>query len=137
MIIPEDTLQLTLMLETDGSTDLAEARELALRLRDELRNADVLAAEFVTNPVAALPGAKSPTQITSDPIWLTIAINAIPSIILLIQSWLLRQQNQTLKVKIGEVELEVPRKATQAEIDLIVSTVRQIAPSERKPSKRK
>jgi hypothetical protein len=131
-MIPDDTLQLTLVLAADASTDLAETRDLALRLRDELRNADVLAAEFATNLAAAPPGTKSPTQITSDPIWLTIAVTAIPSIIVLIQSWLLRQQNQTLKVKIGEVELEVPRNATQAEIGRLIGAVRQLAPSKRK-----
>lgn len=125
MTTPNDSRQLTLVLATNG-TDLAEARELALRLRDELLNADVLAAEFAPSTLAAPVGAKSPTAVTSDPILLTLAVTAIPSIILLIQQWLLRQQNQMLKVKLGEAELEVPRNASQSEIDRIVNAVRRL-----------
>jgi hypothetical protein len=132
MTIPTDTLQLTLVLETDDTTDLAEARQLALRLRDELLNANVLKAEFARSSLAALPGAKSPTQLTTDPILLTVAVTAIPNIILLVQHWLLRQQSQTLKVRIGEVELEVPRNASQTEIDRIVNAVRRLTPAKRK-----
>lgn len=43
MSMPDETLQLTLVLAADATTDLAATRDLALRLRDELRNADVLA----------------------------------------------------------------------------------------------
>lgn len=132
MAVPQDALQLTLVLETDASTDLAEARDLTLLLRDELLSSDVLDAEFARSSVNALPSSKSPIQITSDPILLTVTVAAIPSVILLIQNWLLRQQNQTLKVKIGEVELEVPRNASQAEIDRIVTAVRRIASVKRK-----
>lgn len=125
MTAPNDSCQLTLVLTTNDN-DLAEARDLALRLRDELLTADVLAAEFAPNTLAAPSGAKSPTAVTSDPILLTLAVTAIPSIILLIQQWLLRQQNQTLKVKLGEAELEVPRNASQSEIDRIVNAVRRL-----------
>ena len=125
MTAPNDTYQLTLILTTNDS-DLAETRELALRLHDELLTADVLTAEFAPNPLAAPSGAKSPLAVTSDPILLTLAVTAIPSIILLIQQWLLRQQNQTLKVKLGEAELEVPRNASQSEIDRIVNAVRRL-----------
>lgn len=125
MTAPNDSCQLTLVLTTSDN-DLAEARELTLRLRDELLTADVLAAEFAPNTLAAPDGAKSPTAVTSDPILLTLAVTAIPSVILLIQQWLLRQQNQTLKVKLGEAELEVPRNASQSEIDRIVNAVRRL-----------
>lgn len=130
-----DLRQVTLLLTTEDG-DLAERRELAVRLRDELLNGTVLDAEFATSQQAAPAHSKSPTAVTSDPILLTLAVTAIPSIILLIQSWLLRQQNQTLKVKIGEVELEVPRNATQAEIDRIVNVVRQIPATTGKSAKK-
>lgn len=125
MTTVNDSRQFMLVLSSNDS-DLAEARELALWLRNELRNGDVLSADFVASTLAAPSGAKSPTTITSDPILLTLAVTAIPSVILLIQQWLLRQQNQTLRAKIGEAELEVPRNASPAEIDRIVHAVRRL-----------
>ncbi|MCB0064242.1 MAG: hypothetical protein KDE19_19095 [Caldilineaceae bacterium] len=128
-----ETLQLTLLLETGQDADLAEARDLTVRLRDELLNShSAIDATLTNQTLIALPRSKSPTQITSDPILLTLAVTAIPSVILLIQQWLLRQQNQTIKVKIGEAEMEVPRNATQAEIDRVVNAVRRITPTKRK-----
>lgn len=125
MTLVNDSRQVTLVLSTNDG-DLGEVRDFALRLCDELRNSDVLSAEFVSGTLVVPSGAKSPTAITSEPILLTLAVTAIPSIILLIQQWLLRQQNQTLKVRIGEVELEVPRHASQAEIDRVVNAVRRL-----------
>ncbi len=97
----DESLQLTLMLETDATTDLMEERGLTVRLPDELLKSDnVVDAEFAGQFLAAPSGTKSPTQLINDPILLTLAVTAIPSTILLIQHWLLRQQNQTIKVKV-------------------------------------
>lgn len=133
MTLSADSRQLTLALAAADATDLAELRELTMRLCDELQG--TTAVEYATVVPQTLPplaNSKSPTQLTSDPILLTLAVTAIPSTILLIQQWLLRQQNQTLKAKIGEVELEVPRNASQAEIDRIINAVRRMAPTKRK-----
>lgn len=120
-----DRCQLTLILETDN-TDLSMMRDLTSRLRDELLNGDVLSVEITRNPVANPANTKSPSAIANDPILLSLSIAALPSIILLIQQWILRQQNQTIKVKIGEVELDVPRNISQSELDQIVKAARGI-----------
>lgn len=86
MTPPADSRQLTLALSADATTDLAELRELTMRLCDELQGATTVEdAAVLTQPLLPLANSKSPTQLTSDPILLTLAVTAIPSTILLIQ----------------------------------------------------
>jgi len=121
-----EPLTLTLVLAVGDDTDMAERQAMAHRLHETLLAADVLSAEFASNTGTTPSGAKGVGPLDFSTILLSVAGATIPSLIVLIQHWLLRQQSQTLRVKIGEVEMEVPRNASQAEIDRIVSAVRRL-----------
>lgn len=119
-------IKFTIMIEAITDDSDTELFEVTIRLRDELRDADVDSVEFVRNLSHPPAGSKVGDPITIGAIVLGASVAAIPNIILLIQNWLLRQKDQNIRVKIGEIELEVPRDATKAEIENLISIVQTI-----------
>ncbi len=116
------SIQFTLALE---GLDPDELLDLTARLRQELAETEV---ESVETPPGALPplGTKGPDAATAQ-LMVTLATGLVPSVILLVQSFLLRQQGQTLKIKIKDVEMEVPRSAKPQEIQELVRIVEKTA----------
>lgn len=121
----DEAVHFTLALETDSDTNMEEIHDLALRLINELQDSEAESAEFVSDTRQFLSNAKG-DPLTIGTLALAVSVAAIPNTILLIQNWMLRQQDDKLKVRIGEVEVEIPRDATRAEIDRVIDIVKSI-----------
>lgn len=119
------TVEFTVLIQTNGDTVDEEKFELTRNLRNELLDGLVNSAEPVYSDSFPPAGIKG-DPITIGALILGVAAATIPNVILLIQNWLLRQNNHTIRVRIGEVELEVPRNASKEEIGKIVSIVSRI-----------
>ncbi len=80
---------------------------------------------------AEIPRHEGPPPLNAkgDPVTVgVIAVAVLPSLlaslIVLIQHWLLRQQNQSIKIKLGENEIEIPRDATREELEPIIELLK-------------
>ena len=120
---PEETLSLKLQIVDDLDDDPASVDRLTRRLLAEIKEADVESAEIPRDP------EPPPLNAKGDPITIgTIAVAVLPSLltslVLLVQHWLLRQQDQHVKIKLGDNELEIPRDATRAELEPIIELLK-------------
>lgn len=113
----------TITLELESATAPAGwLDEMALRLGEEVR-AEGLGRAAPARPAAAAPPGAKGDPITAGALAIGLTVTALPGLIALVQGWLLRQKDQTLRARIGEVELEIPRDASDAEIARIVGAV--------------
>jgi hypothetical protein len=124
MSINSQNLRVTLYIS--GELETEEIYEQAVNLKNELLNLNVEYITLVNNQQQRLEGAKSGDPITIGAIALGITVAIIPNLLQLIQSWLLRQKDHSIKVKIGEIEMEVPRSATESEINEIINLIKTI-----------
>jgi len=115
-------IQITLGLE---GLDPADLLDLTANLRQEISETDVDSVETVSGPAA--PAASKGLDPETAQLLVTLASGLVPSIILLAQNFLLRQKDQTLKIKIKDVEIEVPRQASPEEIERMAKLVEKIA----------
>lgn len=118
---------LTFTLQIDAG-DNTEIDRLARNLLGEIATQ----AESVTlAPANDLPkGAKSAMATTIGAIAVDVLPTVLPALIVLIQHWLLRQQNDTIKVKIGDSEIEGSRNMTEAELARFVAAVKALNTTE-------
>jgi hypothetical protein len=123
----EKSIQFTFQVEAGPDSDPGEIDVLTRRLLAEIRAIDVEEAKIPASSSAPPDGTKPGEVITIGQIAIQVLPALIPSLVLLVQSWLLRQQSQTVKVKIGEIEVEIPRDLSDAELNRIVDRVKQVA----------
>jgi hypothetical protein len=116
-------LQLTLGLEGLNEDELLE---LAANLRQELAESDV--ESVATLYAGDAPAFSKGLDPATAQLLITLGEGLLPAILLLIQNFLLRQKDQTLKIKIKEVELEVPRNAKPEEVEKIIKMVKKLTP---------
>lgn len=121
----EPLLQLTLDLQSDANLAPDEQFMLANRLQQELADTYVDSVEL--GPGMDAPPSSKGTDPGTAQLLVTLAVGLVPTVLLLIQNFLLRQKDQTLRVKIKEVELEIPRHADAAEIERLVKMVEKLA----------
>ncbi len=122
---PQSLLQATLSLQGDAETGQDELLDRTAALRQELAETDVEAVEMLHG--AAAPARSKGLDAASAQLLVTFGAGVLPGLILLLQNFLLRQQNQTLKIKINEVEIEVPRQASPEEIERLLKLVEKTA----------
>ena len=115
-------IQITLGLE---GLDQDELFDLSASLRQEIAETDVDSVETVSGPAA--PASSKGLDPETAQLLVTLATGLVPGILLLLQNFLLRQKDQTLKIKIKEVEIEVPRHASPDEIERLVKLVEKTA----------
>ena len=104
-------------------TDAAALDRLTRNLLAEVKAAPVESAEIPRHE------GPPPLNAKGDPVTVgAIAVAVLPSLlaslIVLIQHWLLRQQNQSIKIKLGENEIEIPRDATREELEPIIELLK-------------
>lgn len=122
--MPED-ITFTLSIESDADLDAEDLLDEALKLRRELLAGPVESVTSVES--AALPaGTKGAFGLTPE-LAVTLAVGVLEPVMLLAISWLERRKTQSIKVKIKEVEVEIPRGANQAEVEQIVKLVEKYA----------
>ena len=122
----ESSFEITVLIEASRGIDELERYELSLLLQNELLETDIDYVKKVRKNEAIPSRAKSSESVTIGAFLLGVSVATIPSVIQLIQAWLLRQKDQTIRVKIHEIELEVPRSASQAEINEIIGIIETI-----------
>jgi hypothetical protein len=121
-----DVVQFTLMLTAGPETDPRDLAERAIQLREELQRGPTEYIDVVHGVVPPPSGTKVVDPITFGAFMLGVSVAALPKVIELIQHWLLRQQEQTLRARIGEVELEIPRDASKVEIARLIDAIRTL-----------
>ncbi|MCA9936242.1 MAG: hypothetical protein KC415_20050, partial [Anaerolineales bacterium] len=101
-------IEFTIIIESDSQNFSDwELNELALGLREELFEYGAN-AKLAKRKGGVPQNAKAGDPITIGAIILALAAPTIPNILSIIQNWLLRQKDQTIRVRIGEVDIEVP-----------------------------
>lgn len=118
-------VQLTFVLDDNAGMTAADVHEMLRGLRDALWRSDAGSVMLVSPGDAPPAGAKG-DPLTVAGVAVAVTVAALPSVILLVQNWLLRQEDQHFKVKIGEVEVEVPRDAERSEILRIARVVEEL-----------
>lgn len=113
----QTTLTLTLQVEGGINTTSKELTTLTDSLLMDVRTSNVVDAH--------LPSTKG-DPITTGQVALAVLPVALSGLITTVHNWLSRQHNQTIKVKIGEVEVEIPRNLPEAELERIVAHVKQL-----------
>ncbi len=121
----DNELTFSLSILPEENIDTEEQLELALEMRQELLNGPVLSVER-SNSGEAPADSKGAAGLTPDLV-VTLAVTAIPSVILLIQNLMLRHKDQKLRVKIKEIELEIPRNTTKEELDQLVKAAARLS----------
>lgn len=116
------SLNLTLHITAGADADDYEINRLTRNLLRELRRTDIERAEI---PRSDEP---PPDFTKGDPITIgTIVVELAPAIITgvfaLTRDWMNRQQNKTLKITINGNKLEIPRNASQEQIDRIIASL--------------
>jgi len=122
-VVPEETLSLKLQIVDDLDDDPASVDRLTRRLLAEIKEADVESAEIPRDPEPPPRNAKG-DPITIGTIAVAVLPSLLPSLVLLVQHWILRQQDQHIKIKLGDNELEIPRDATRAELEPIIELLK-------------
>ena len=127
-MVPEEMLSLKLQIVDDMDDYPASLDRLTRRLLAEIKEADVESAEIPRDP------EPPPLNAKGDPITIgTIAVAVLPSLlaslVVLVQHWLLRQQDQHIKIKLGDNELEIPRDATREELEPIIELLKAASTS--------
>jgi hypothetical protein len=99
--------QVILDIEAGPDADQEEVAELALRLREDLREVDL-------ESVALASGGERPTGAKSGDVmaWGTLVVaiassGAMTALITAVSTWIRRQPSASVRVKIGEDELEL------------------------------
>ena len=115
-------IQLSLALE---GSDQDELLDLTASLRQELAETDVESVETVRG--APAPDSSKGIEPATAQLLVTLATGLVPSVIVLIQNFLLRQKDQTLRIKVKDVEMELPRNASPEEIQQLVETIEKVA----------
>jgi hypothetical protein len=124
----EQPIHFTLLIEGGPDSDEREIDRLTRSLLSEIDETNVEDAKIPPSAGPPPEGSKPGEAITIGQIAVDVLPVVIPALIGLLQGWLLRQQNQSIKVKIGEIEVEIPRGLPQAELERIVDQVQQIGP---------
>jgi len=104
----EQLIQIALNINAEPDTDTEELMELTLRLRQELLELDLESVELVTEE--EIPQGSKVVEPVS---WGTIAVNlvaaggVITTFINVIQSWVTRNERQSITLKMGGDKLQI------------------------------
>jgi hypothetical protein len=99
--------QVTLGIEAGPDADQAELAELALALREDLRDVDLESVQLAS-------GGERPTGAKSGDVmaWGTLVVGiassgALTALINAVSAWITRQRSASVRLKIGDDELEL------------------------------
>lgn len=119
-------LRVAIHLVVADDVDEEELYDLTSDLEAELQDTHARSVTYSRHDEAVV-GAKSSGAVSVGQLLLVTAPAALPGIIALIGSWLNRHRDQRIRVKLGEVEVDVPRDASSEELQTIVAIVTDAA----------
>ena len=123
----DSVIHFTLQIEGGADSDQNEIDRLTRNLLGEISETEVEEVEIPTSTDGSPGGTKSGEAITWGQIAIVTLPTVLPAVIMLVQSWLLRQQSHAIKVKIGEIEVEIPRDLPEEKLERIVDQVKRIS----------
>jgi hypothetical protein len=117
--VPPDVNTITLMLHIDAQNiDTDKLIQLTGYLRSELQDMDIESVMDVRNQVVP-PGAKVVDPLTVGALLIVVLPAVLPKVMEFIQSWTLRGEDRTVKIKARRgdrsVEVEYPMRMTPDE----------------------
>ena len=118
----ETTLTFEIMPREDVSPE--EHFDLVTRLRKELLDTNVDSVSILSDTSVPKSGKEKGDPVATGELVVTLASTIIPAILVFIQGWVLRQKDHSIRVKVGDAEVEIPRDADPDEINRIVEIVK-------------
>ncbi|HEX9018352.1 MAG TPA: hypothetical protein VF806_04165 [Anaerolineaceae bacterium] len=132
--MPSDTqpISLTLQLVADENADREALDRLTRELRSELLDLDVESVELARGGPAP-DGSKAAEVVTLGALAVSIFPTLIPKLVDFLQSWSLRGESRTVKIKAQaqdrSIEVEYsPASMTPEELKRLVETITQALP---------
>ena len=122
----KDIVTMNLQIDLGEDTDEEELDFLTRQLREEIEELDVESAELVSGE-AAPEGAKG-DPVTLGALAVAVLPVVLPELIKVVQGWLKRGDNRTVKIKtqIGDRSVEVeysPQTMSTSELTEVVDTL--------------
>jgi hypothetical protein len=122
MSTANEPLYLSLYIEPGDEVDDDELNRITRRLMAEIQTLDVESVELLRDELTP-EGAKSAEAITLGALLMAVLPGAIPPLLGLVQTWLLRDQNRKVKIKTqvkGQpLELEYSGAISQEELETL------------------
>jgi hypothetical protein len=119
-------LRVVIRVVVADDVDEEELYDLTSDLEAELQDTHARSVTHSRHDEAVV-GAKSSGAVSVGQLLLVTAPAALPGVIALIGSWLNRHRDQRIRVKLGEVEVDVPRDASSEEVRSLVAIVTDAA----------
>ena len=102
-----------------------QTKQKIYNLIEDLKNSDIadLTMDEIYRP--SPPGSKSSGEILKLVVDLSSAI--VPSTLIFLQTWMLKNQEKTLKIKTGDIEVEMHDNADRDEVINLVNLLRTMS----------
>lgn len=129
-------INLILQLDAGKESDAEELDRLTRLLLTEIQELDVESVELVKGQEPP-EGAKSAELVTLGSLAVAVLPTVFPKLIEFLQSWSMRAENRTVKIKtqVGDRSIEVeysPATMSTAELKRVVKTLSDALPLEQK-----
>lgn len=124
---PSNAARLQIVVDAGQEATADDLDRLTRELGGELQDLEVESVELVKAGDAP-PGTKSVEVLALGSLWIGILPSMIPKLIEFLQSWSMRGQDRTVKIKanVGDRAVEVeysPRVTSEAEMKSMVETI--------------
>jgi hypothetical protein len=116
--VVEQPMEVVVRVDAGPDGDEEELAQLALRLRDELQEVDG-AAVRLAREVAAPPGAKGAAVEWGTLLVGVLSSGALTALVTAASSWLGRQHGGSVRVRIGDDELELTGATSEEQRQLV------------------
>jgi len=117
--VVEQPTEVVVRVDAGPDGDEEEIAELALRLRDELREVDGAASVRLARDAPAPPGAKGAAVEWGTLLVGVVSSGALTALVTTASSWLGRQRGGSVRVRIGDDELELTGATSEEQRRLV------------------
>ncbi|MEA3413652.1 MAG: hypothetical protein U9R74_19285 [Pseudomonadota bacterium] len=116
-------MRFTLIVSPDEDEEFRD--DLARQLRRESEEIDGVVDASLVMGGPAPEGARNVGELVSiGQVALEVLPIAIPSVIALVQAWMLRDSNRSTRIKIGDTEVDIPVKMSPEQVQLFIEGLR-------------
>jgi hypothetical protein len=117
-VLPRSEASIEVQLELDPEADAQELDELTGRLRRQLLELDVDSVERAKGP-SPPPGARAVDAATLGTLVVTLTPELLHAVVGTVRAWLSRARCRSVKVKLGDSELELTGVSSEQQERLI------------------